>query len=310
MSELKDYSGPFNPNLKLEDLSKEMIMKLVKEYQRAYLVVLGEWHRVMKERFGDVQAIECDNSQWMVAGPMVASFLCRAAKIKPANVESFFKQMQIDPGFPMEIFEMEWELVNPDLGYITVKRCTALMMNEMEGKGYEIPMCHVEECPTMINTAFIHNRNLVFRPVKMPPRKNPQPTDIACKWEAKVVKPEENPFPHWDASKRMRPGVPHDPKEAGKPWTEEQIRVMWGYLNNDSRKVMRLIAKKPTGYLMEDLVKNLGISAEDVSFHLGFQYLAIFETPWPQKWAPVRYLLNPWRYEMDREWAQLIPKLV
>jgi hypothetical protein len=107
----------------------------------------------------------------------------------------------------------------------------------------------------------------------------------------------------------MRIGVPHDPKEAAKPWSEEQIRVVWDLFNKDIRKVMRQIAKKPTGYLMEDLVKDLGMSAEDVSFYMGFQYLAVFETPWPQKWAPVRYMLNPWRYEMDREWAQAITKL-
>ena len=306
MAELQNYSGPFDPNIRFEDFSKEMLIKLFKEYQRAYLIVLGEWHRVMRERYGEVAAIECDNSQWMVAGPLVASFLCKALKIKPVNVESFFKHMQMDPGFPMRLFDIEWELVNPNLGYITVKKCTALMVNEIAGKGYEIPMCHVEECPTMINTAFYHNPNLIFKPVKLPPRKSQD--EIPCKWEARIVKPEENPFPHWQASKRLGPGVPHDPKEAGKPWSEEQIRVLWGYLNDGIRDVMRVIAKKPEGCLKDDIVRELGIEAEEISFRLGFLYLAIFETPWPQKWAPVRCLLNPWRYEMDREWARAIGK--
>ena len=72
---------------------------------------------------------------------------------------------------------------------------------------------------------------------------------------------------------------------------------------------MRVIAKKPEGCLMDDIARKLGIDAAEISFRLGFQYLAIFETPWPQKWAPVRYRFNPWRYEMDKEWAKTISKL-
>jgi hypothetical protein len=41
MAKLKDYSGPFHPDLKSEDLSKEMLFKLLREYQKAYLRILG-----------------------------------------------------------------------------------------------------------------------------------------------------------------------------------------------------------------------------------------------------------------------------
>ena len=217
MKKLQDYSGPFNPKLKFEDLSKEMMLKLLNEYQRAYLLIMGEWHRVMRERYGEAEAIECDNSQWMVAGPLVASYLCKALNIKGGNVESFFKRRQMDPGFPMRLFDIEWELVNPNLGYITVKKCSALNAFEIAGQGYEIPMCHVEDPPTMINTGFYHNPNLICRPIKLPPRKNKE--EIACKWEVRIVQPEENPFPHWQANKRTLRTLPKDPQEAGKPWS-------------------------------------------------------------------------------------------
>jgi hypothetical protein len=59
MTNLQDYSGPFDPKRKYEDFSPEALTKLLKEYQRAYMIVIGELHRVMRERFGEVQAIAC-----------------------------------------------------------------------------------------------------------------------------------------------------------------------------------------------------------------------------------------------------------
>ncbi len=44
MSRLRDYSGQFNPNLKLEDFSKEVLVKLIKMYGRLYMAVDGFWY--------------------------------------------------------------------------------------------------------------------------------------------------------------------------------------------------------------------------------------------------------------------------
>ena len=41
MSELNNYSGEFNPEFKFEDLSKEALLRLVKEYSRLYLILQG-----------------------------------------------------------------------------------------------------------------------------------------------------------------------------------------------------------------------------------------------------------------------------
>jgi len=51
MAELKDYSCSFKPTAKYEDFSKDVLVKLLKEYQRAYLIILGEWDKVTRERF-------------------------------------------------------------------------------------------------------------------------------------------------------------------------------------------------------------------------------------------------------------------
>jgi len=307
MADLVDYSVAFNPKARYEDFSKETLVKLLKEYERAYLIVLGEWDRVLKERHSDTAALENNVSMWMTAGPLVEHHLCRALNINVGNAESFFKAIQMDPGFPLMLFDNEFELVNPNYGLITVKKCTALNAFEREGKGYEIPLCHIVEPSTMINTALYHNPNMIFKPVQLPPREDKG--GIACKWEARIVPKSEHPFPYWRMAKRMGTTAPNNPREAGKPWSEKQIQTLWGYLSDDTKGVMRVIARKPEGCLKDDIIRELGINAEEMSYRLGFLYLAIFETPWRQKWAPVRCLVHPWRYKMDREWAQVIKKL-
>jgi len=308
MAELPDYSCPFNPKAKYEDFSKDTLVKLLKEYERAYLIVLGEWDKVLRERHSDTAALEYNISMWMTAGPLVEHYLSRALNISVGNVESFFKALQMDPGLPLMLFDNEFELVNPNYGLITVKKCTALNLYERQGKGYEIPMCHIVEPSTMINTALYHNPNMIFKPIQLPPREDRE--EIACKWEARIIPKSEHPFPHWQMAKRMGGSAPSNPREAGKPWSEKQIRKLWGYLSDDTKGVMRVIAKTPRDCLKDDIIRELGISAEEMSYRLGFLYLAIYETPWRQKWAPVRCLVNPWRYKMDREWAQAINKLL
>ena len=81
MADLVDYSGAFNPKARYEDFSKETLVKLLKEYERAYLLVLGEWDRVLKERHSDTAALENNVSMWMTAGPLVEHYLCRALNI-------------------------------------------------------------------------------------------------------------------------------------------------------------------------------------------------------------------------------------
>ncbi|MFC1944116.1 hypothetical protein ACFLX5_01240 [Chloroflexota bacterium] len=305
MAELNDYSGPFNPSIQYEDFSKEMMVKLLKEYQRAYLIVLGEWHRVMRERFDEITTQECDISQWMLSGPLVSHFLSRALNIKVGDVESCFKALQLDPGFPMKLFDIEWELVNPNHGFITVNKCTALSQNEKAGTGYELPMCHVEEPPTFLKTALYHNPNMKFKPVKLPPRKNPD--DIACKWEARI-EPETGTDMQKTAGS-LRFGIPVENGGFGQPWTEDNVIGLWGLLHHDTKEVLRIIARQPEGCSKDALVNGLGVDIEEISHSLGLMYITLFDSPWRAKQAPVRLCKDTWSYEMDIEFSQVVNRL-
>ena len=48
MSGLRDYSGQLNPNIKVEDFSKDVLVKMVKMYGKLYLAVDGSWYLSVK----------------------------------------------------------------------------------------------------------------------------------------------------------------------------------------------------------------------------------------------------------------------
>lgn len=313
--ELKDYSGPFIPNLRMEDFSKEVLVKIIKEYSRLYLILHGNWHTLLRERFGDRVNVDLDCYQWMFSAIANAHWLSRALKIEPQNVESCFKALQLDPSIPLALFDLEYELVNPDHGFITCKKCTALNAYEAEGKGHEVPVCHEEEPATFAFAALYHNPKMVVRPVKLPPRKSKD--EIACKWEYSID-------PTFSATDSLSPGqlrerilaktrssgaVDPNRPEGSKEWSEALVRKYWDLLPEDTRAVMRLIAKTPEGYLKDDLLKELGIEIEELSHRFGYVYLPFFVADFPTHDHPARILTNPWRYEMDRNLAREIIRL-
>lgn len=185
MKALKDdYRGPFDPNLRYEDFSKEALIKLLVQYSSSYQMLLGAWYDVMRNKYGDKAAIECDIAQWMITGPMVARFVSKGLDIEGDDVEALFKRFQVDPGFPLGLFDIEWDLKNPNHGVFTVKKCRGLEFYEKEGKGFDYPLCHEVEPPTFTNTAHWTNPNIKVTPLKLPPRKSRD--EIACQWEFKL----------------------------------------------------------------------------------------------------------------------------
>ena len=315
MAELKDYSGPFNPNLKFEDFSKEALLKIVKEYSRCYLILQGSWHSTLRERYGDRANIDCDCYQWMTSGPANAHWLSRAMNIKAENVESYFKALQLDPSFPLALFDLEYELVDPNHGFITCKRCTALDAYEAEGTGHEIIMCHEEEPATFAYAALYHHPKLIVRPVKLPPRKSKD--EIACKWECKID-PTFSPTGSLSSESlkerifdktRKSGAIDPDDRDVSKAWSEEKAIQYWGLVPDATKEVMRIIAKNPEGCLKDDIVEELGIETEELSHRFGYVYLPFFISSFPPMEHPVRLYTSPWRYEMDKKLARAITQL-
>ena len=68
MKELQDYSGEFLPELRLQDFSKDALIRLWQAGGRLYVGIIGFWFRLVRERFGEEAAKELQGSVWMGGG--------------------------------------------------------------------------------------------------------------------------------------------------------------------------------------------------------------------------------------------------
>jgi hypothetical protein len=190
MAELQDLSGPFNPNLKFSDFSKEFLNKLVYEWQWAFLQLDAAWFNQVKTRFGDQCAHECSLEMWLRVETIANPRYAKIADIPCKSVVDSLKIMQL----PLEntiggLFPVEYDIRNENHTFVTVKKCTSLDWCEKNAPERIKPMCQVNHPKIMKQS--VANPAIQVTPVKLPPRQGNK--KFACKWEFKLDVPAETP---------------------------------------------------------------------------------------------------------------------
>jgi hypothetical protein len=179
---MDDYSGPFNPDLKLEDLSQKALIKLAKSYSLVALMLHWGWRQCVNEKYGEKVEYDMWKENWLRVGQPYCERMAHAFKITDMNVIGFFKELQLDPFFPMYRFEYKMEIINPNHGVMTVTRCPALLQWEATGDNKFIALvCHDLEQVCFEKSGQYFHPNLKFKELKVPPRKSPD--EICCKWD-------------------------------------------------------------------------------------------------------------------------------
>ncbi len=185
MAELKDYSGEFRPNIRYQDFSKDALARLLTEYARLGIMLDAMWNTTVREKYGQDEANKVELAVW---NKMVPKFeqvrVMNALNIQGNDVASCFKELQMDPQFPLELWDITWDLKNKNHGFFTVNKCRALERFEKLGDTKNI----VEICDLDLKAfekiACFFNPNMKVTAVKLPPRKSPN--DVACQCEFKV----------------------------------------------------------------------------------------------------------------------------
>jgi len=178
--ELSDYSGPYKPDLKFEDFSKDFLLKLINIWQYAWLTLEGAWYDAANESLGFEAANDCNLKAWLMVGERVNPRLAKAANIDLNNVVDSLKALQL----PLDntsggLFVSEYDIRTANHVILTVTRCLSLEYFERKAPHRIIPMCHEMEGP--IIQKYCVNPKVKVTPLKLPPRKSPD--EIACQWE-------------------------------------------------------------------------------------------------------------------------------
>jgi hypothetical protein len=184
MPELTDYSGPFNPDLKFEDFSKDFLLKLMWHWQWAWLHLGQAWFSVVQEEYGTDVANNLEHQSWMRMASRVNPRYAKMANIQLNTVLDSLKAAQLPLGNACTsgVFPPEFEIISPNHVIQTLPDCQTLRYMEKEAPERIPWLCHFNE-KKLIEKYFI-NPKVKVTPLKLPPRKSPD--EIACQWEYKI----------------------------------------------------------------------------------------------------------------------------
>ena len=223
--ERDDYSGAFDPGFDYEDLSKEALVRLVREYGLIVHLLDRSMCAAIGIKYGAEAVKELAIEEWAGASPVYGDRLRQIMNVEGDGVSAIFKVLQLDPGFPHHYMDVHYELVDETHGYFELAYCGALMDAEPFGDAMVTNMCHHIEDGTFDVTAQAVNPKAHIRHVHRPPR---VPGDRVphCRWEI-VIEDETHTLPEKDITKitrmttaatfsfpDMKDGTPHVPKPA------------------------------------------------------------------------------------------------
>lgn len=183
MKKLTDYNGPFLPRLQLKDFSKETLISLIKLYSKLYMALDGFWYLSIKERFGNDEALKCDEWVWAKSHRFELKNLTQLLKIEGDGIEPFLKAFQLIPW--AWNLDSTIEMHGAGHALLTIHRCPTLESLEKEGKGRETSICKDIDLKIFQDYARFFSPKLRVKPLKLPPRKGPE--EIACQWDVVMV---------------------------------------------------------------------------------------------------------------------------
>ncbi|MDJ0786405.1 MAG: hypothetical protein QNK05_06325 [Myxococcota bacterium] len=166
-----DYRGPFDPDLTLASLSRQLLAHLGRET----LLIGHLFDRVSQPLVAMGHGAEGYTrsaiDEWMAASPVYSKRMQRLMGFEGRDVGTVFKNLQLDIGAPHQFMDFQFRLDSPEYGEFWLCHCGALLDVEKAGseRGVRI-MCHDIEDPTFDATAAATHPRMVMRPIHRPPR--------------------------------------------------------------------------------------------------------------------------------------------
>ncbi len=186
MKELKDYSGPYIPNLKYENFSKKVLVKLLMAYSRELNVLPAYWASEVRQRFGEDAVKQCLLSTWTRVGKYETGWAMEAANIKGNDVEAYVKTTQLMGTFAQGYYKYEFDLKNKNHAILTVYYCPAFNAMEKAGDMAWLNwVCTELEHEAMKAYVIPVNPAIQVKRLRAGPRTSQE--EVHCQWEFKIA---------------------------------------------------------------------------------------------------------------------------
>ncbi len=169
-------------DLKLESLSRDELIDLVKLSSRMILALDGFWYLSVKELAGNDKALDRDNWVWDKVMKFYVSELAKLLDVQGRDVADYMKVMGPRPeGLVLE--EMV-EVLNRNDAIRTVTYCPTIAALEKEGEGRDAVHCSATCAAMRAKHSKLFNPAISVTCLKIPPRNSTD--DIFCRFEYKI----------------------------------------------------------------------------------------------------------------------------
>lgn len=122
-----DYSGAFDPDFELEDLSQPALVRACKEFAIQVHLLVRAYMAAVAARGGADVAQECARAQLIGTAWIVAERIGAEVGVKPDGVDAPLKVMQLHPVLaPAEYAAFRFEKVDANRGRVVLADCEAL----------------------------------------------------------------------------------------------------------------------------------------------------------------------------------------
>ncbi len=126
MTDMKDYSGAFSPQITLADFDKDVLVKMWHSSSMCFALRMGEWYYMLREKAGPEAAKQITRDVWMRGKTLdyEERYVAAGVGIPDRDLIGLLKSMQWDIG-QQGIIDTTLELVdnNPYHGRATIHKC-------------------------------------------------------------------------------------------------------------------------------------------------------------------------------------------
>jgi hypothetical protein len=192
----RNYSGPVQPVLHLEDLDHDTLVKLAGQFARAYQQMDGHWYDAVAQKYGHEVARDMDKEVWLRNIPPTALRTLQALGHEAKDMAAILKVTQFHPaagGCPY-LYDFEVELKSPTVGIVKVTRCKPMRVYRDKGDmDFVRVMCRDWDIPMFGMTGKAVIPNVKCRPLVIPPYDAPYAKKVEgvdCMWEY-TIEPEK-----------------------------------------------------------------------------------------------------------------------
>ena len=130
---LDDYRGPFDPDFRLEKLSRAALVRACREFLVQNHLLVRALMISVADRAGDDVARKIGRAQWIGAGSVGAERLRRAMGIDGDGIDAIVATLRLHPAFMPVYAPLEVTTGSTDRGRLALADCEALHENDAYG---------------------------------------------------------------------------------------------------------------------------------------------------------------------------------